>query len=199
MRPFKKQDLREAAILCGEAFIDSPHIRYFFPDVSRRQSASASLFEMRIRYGLLYGNVHVTSSKMEGIAVWLPASHARMTMGRQIRSGGVRLYRAVGKLAVDRMTRVASHNEALRARHAPPNHCFLSILAVQPRYQRQGFGSQLLIPQIDKLDASETCAYLEVTEARLVPMYEHYGFAVCEQSSVPGSDLIVSAMTRTPR
>jgi ribosomal protein S18 acetylase RimI-like enzyme len=198
MQTLRGKDLLDAARLCAEAFLDTPHIKYFFPDRARRESDSIRLFEMRIRYGLLYGEVHVTSSEMEGIAVWLPASHARMTMWRQIKAGGSRLFWAVGKAAVGRMTKVASYNDTLRTRNVPPNHWFLSILAVSPQCQGQGFASRLIRPKLKQLDNSGSYAYLETTEARLVPMYERYDFVVREELSIPGSSLTVYAMTRVP-
>ena len=197
--PFRRKDLLVAADLCAEAFLESPHIRFFFPDRSRRRKDSATLFKMRIRYALLYGDVQIASSELEGLAAWLPSSCAEMTTPRQIRAGGIGLYRAVGSRAVGRMRDVASHNEALRQRHAPSEHWFLSILAVRPSCQRQGFASRLLTPKLHESDEEQIPIYLETTEERLVPMYERYGFGVCEASAVAGCDVVVYGMMRTPR
>ena len=199
VRPFRRKDLLIAADLCAEAFFESPHTRFFFPDRSQRRANAASLFRMRIRYALLYGEVQITSSELEGLAAWLPSSCAEMTTPRQIRAGGIRLYRAVGSRAVGRMRDVACHNDALRRRHAPSEHWFLSILAVHPSCQRQGFASHLLIPKLHESDEQRLPIYLETTEERLVPMYERYGFGVCEASAVAGCDVVVHGMMRSPR
>ena len=92
----RRNGLAPAAQMCARACKDAPHIAYFFPSESRRKSDSAALFEMRIRYGLLRGEVHVTSPSLEGIAVWFPSTQAHMTMWGQIRAGGIRLQRTVG-------------------------------------------------------------------------------------------------------
>jgi len=196
---FPRDDLLRAADLCAEAFFESPHIRYFFPDRSRRKGASAGLFEMRIRYALLYGEVHITTSELEGLAAWIPAACAQMTMWRQIRAGGIQLRHTVGASAVGRMTNVACHNDVLRRRNAPSEHWLLSILAVRPSCQHQGFASHLLTPKLHESDEKRITIYLETTEDMLVPLYEHYGFIAREHSPVPTSDLLVCAMTRSPR
>lgn len=197
--PLSKQRLTAAARLCARAFHKTPHIVYFFPDAASREAQTSYLFEMRLRYGLLYGEVHVPSLSVEGIAVWIPSNRATMTIWRQIRSGGVRLYRHVGRDAVARMTHVAEHNDALRERCTPAEHWFLSILAVDPPNQEKGYAGQLLQSMHERLDNQGSISYAETTEEHLLPFYERFGYKVAESSIVPGTDLPVWALIRQPK
>jgi GNAT superfamily N-acetyltransferase len=194
----RKRDIAEAARLCARAFRDTPHVVYFFPDETRRERDSAALFEMRIRYGLVYGEVHVSSEELEGIAVWLPSERASMTLWRQIRSGGTRLYRTVGSDAVARMTHVAEHNDRLRRTHAGGRHWFLSILAVDPAHQHQGHAMRLVTGMLDRVDREGIPCYAETTEANVLPFYERLGFEPGTESTVPGTDLTVWPLVRPP-
>ena len=187
-----------AAGMCARAFQEEPHTVYFFPDEERRMRDSVELFRMRIRYGLRYGEVHVTSSNLEGIAVWLPSERAAMTMWGQIRSGGMGLYRAVGKDAVARMTHVAEHNERLHREHVSGRHWFLSILAVDPENQRRGHASELLRAMLDRLDHDRISCYAETTQSDVLPFYERHGFGIGAESIVPGTDLTVWPLVRSP-
>jgi len=184
--------------MCARAFRDAPHVVCFFPDVARRERDSIALFEMRIRYGLLYGEVHASSEELEGIAVWLPSDRASMTLWRQIRSGGTRLYRTVGSDAVTRMTHVAEHNDRLRRENVEGRHWFLSILAVDPVHQHQGHATRLVTGMLARLDRQRLACYAETTELELVPFYERLGFELGTESTVPGADLTVWPLVRNP-
>ena len=192
------RDLPSAARICARAFLDAPHVVYFFPDEERRERDSVALFRMRIRYGLRYGEVLVSSEDLEGIAVWIPSERASMTLWRQIRAGGTRLYRAVGSHAVARMTHVAEHNDRLRRQHVPGRHWFLSILAVDPAHQHQGHATRLVKGMLDRVDREAIPCYAETTEPDVLPFYERLGFKPGTESTVPGTDLTVWPLVRPP-
>ena len=191
--------LRRAAEMCSRSFADAPHIAAFFPDEERRVRDAAALFEMRIRYGMQRGEVHATSPKLEGIAVWIPSEHSAMTPWGQIRAGGMRLYRTVGSEAVARMTHVEEHNDRLRERLVPSPYLFLSILAVDPDHQGEGFGTRLLESTLSRLDRERIPCCLETTDERVVPFYRRLGFVAGDPSIVPGTDLTVRLMRRGPQ
>jgi ribosomal protein S18 acetylase RimI-like enzyme len=192
------RDIPSAARMCARAFLNAPHIVHFFPDATRRERDPAALFEMRIRYGLLYGEVHVAPRHLEGIAVWIPSNRASMTMWKQIRAGGIRLYRSVGADPVARMTHVAEHNDRLRRQHVPGRHWFLSILAVDPAHQRQGRATRLVKGMLSRLDREAIACYAETTEPSVFPFYRRLGFELGTESTVPGTDLTVWPLVRPP-
>lgn len=192
----RRRDVRRAAQICGRAFRDTPHVAHFFPNDEHRAADAAAMFEMRIQYGLLYGEVHTTSPNLEGIAVWIPSERATMTMWRQIRAGGIRLYRAVGSDAVARMTHVAEHNNQLRRQNVPGRHWFLSILAVDPESQRSGHATRLLSSMLDRLDQEGIPCYAETTEPKLITFYRRLGFEPGTDATVPGTDLMVWPLVR---
>jgi len=184
--------------MCARSFRDAPHIEYFFVDERRRDRDAEALFRMRLRYGLLYGEVYATSEQLEGISMWLPSKHASFTMWREIRAGGTRLYRAVGADAVARMTQVSKHNECLRTQSVATPHWFLSLIAVDPDHQRQGHASHLLVPRLRRLDRDPLSCYAETTDRTVLSFYDRLGFDVGEPSVVPGTELAVWPLLRPP-
>lgn len=190
--------MARAARVCARAFRDAPHIVYFFSDEARRESDSVAMFKMRIRFGLLHGVVHATSPDLEGIAVWISSERAAMTMWKQIRAGGIRLYRAVGSDAVARMKRVAEHNDRLRRQHVSAPHRFLSILGVDPAHQRHGHATRLVKGMLSRLDRDRIPCYAETTEPDVLPFYQSLGFKPGIESIVPGTDLTVWPLVRSP-
>lgn len=152
---------------------------------------------MRLRYGLLFGEVHTTSANLEAVAVWLPWERATSTTWRELRAGGIRLFRAVGADAVARMRQVSRHNEQLRRRSVPDPHWFLSILAVDPKHQRKGHASALVGSMLARLDADHVPCYAETTERGLLAFYERLGFQPGSPSDVPGVGLTVWPLLRS--
>jgi len=194
----RRHDVGKAAQMCGRAFRNTPHVAHFFPDTGRTTVDAVAMFEMRIRYGLLYGEVHVASPGLEGIAVWIPSARATMTMWQQIRAGGMRLYRSVGSDAVARMTHVAEHNDRLRTQHAPDKHWFLAILAVDPAHQHAGHATRLMESMLARFDRESLTCYVETTEPELLAFYKRFGFELGNESTVPGTDLTVWPLIRPP-
>jgi len=194
----RNSDLTQAEQVCARAFKHAPHIEYFFPNENQRESDSAALFEMRIRYGLLRGEVHVTSPNLEGIAVWFPSSQAQMTMWGQIRAGGIRLQRTVGSDAVARMTLVGKHNDQLREQHVPDRYMFLSILASDPEHQHHGHATRLVQGMLSRLNHDGISCYAETTEKGLLAFYQRLGFKPGGESMVSGTELTVWPMVRPP-
>jgi len=195
----QRNQIGVAARLCAHAFLNTPHVAYFFQDESARMQKTIELFRMRIRYGWLYGEVHATSPELAGLAVWIPASKVKMTLWRQMRSGGSRLYRVAGPDAVARMMHVAEHNDRLRAKHAPGEHRFLSILAVDPAHQGRGLASRLLGSALEHLNREKVSVYAETTEVELLDFYGRFGFEAEAPSTVSGTDLTVWPLVRSPR
>jgi GNAT superfamily N-acetyltransferase len=186
--------------MCARACRETPHVRWFFPETTRRDQDAGELFRMRIRYGMLYGEVQVTSLQIEGIAVWIPSARATMTLWRDLRAGGTRLYRAVGRDTVARMTHIAQHNDRLRRNTmANRDHWFLSILAVDPASQGQGCATGLLQPMLQRLDREGVPVYLELTDPALIAFYQRFGFEANAESTVPATDLTIWPMVRVPR
>jgi len=203
MRPdrlnrLSRGDLRAAARMCARAFRDAPHVAHFFPSADRQAADAECLFEVRLRFGWLYGDVQITSSELEGLAVWIPSEKAGMTPWQQLRSGGIRLTRAVGSDAVARMMQVADHNDRLRLEQVPAAHWVLSVLAVDPTHQHRGHATRLLEPMLRRLDREGIPAYAETTEQPLLGFYRRFGFEAGEASTVPGTDLVVWPLVRAP-
>jgi len=194
----RKSDLARAESVCARAFRDAPHIAHFFPNEHLRENESVALFRMRLRYGCLKGEVHVTSPNLEGVAVWIPSSQAHMTLWGQIRAGGMRLQRTVGSDAVSRMTFVGKHNDQLRQQHVADRYMFLSILAIDPEHQHHGHATRLIQAMLNRLDREHLSCYAETTEQDLVSFYQRFGFKPGSESRIPDTDLSVWPMVRPP-
>ena len=98
-----EDQVEAASKVCSRAFQEDPLCCYYFPDPSERETKLPFLFEFIFRYGILYGEVYITSPNLEGIASWLPFWEAEFTYERQEQSG---LREFISKVGTDCIKRL---------------------------------------------------------------------------------------------
>ncbi|MFH1626439.1 MAG: GNAT family N-acetyltransferase, partial [Pseudomonadota bacterium] len=75
-------------------------------------------------------------------------------------------------------------------------HWYLWIVGVEPQSQGKGYASKLLRPMLTRIDKDGLPCYLETLDERNVPIYEHLGFKVVDESTVPNTSITNWAMLR---
>jgi GNAT superfamily N-acetyltransferase len=82
----------------------------------------------------------------------------------------------------------ASRFDAMANEHHPHEpHWYLEVLSVEPKRQRQGYGSALLEPGLERCDAEGMPAYLETQREANIAFYRRFGFEVVEKLKLPDS------------
>ena len=86
-----KNEVRSASEVLARALYDDPQTAYVYPNISERNKRLKHVFELILRFGVLYGEVYATSENLEGIAVWVRSEKAEITLPKMIRCGDVLL------------------------------------------------------------------------------------------------------------
>ena len=97
---------------------------------------------------------------------------------------------------INKFMSFAAHIGAVHRQHAPFRHWYLLGLGVDPAFQGKGFGGLLLKTMFAKIARQNLACYLETQNKKNVPFYQHYGFNVVEESTVPGTAITNWAMVR---
>ncbi len=193
-----KSQAKPVVEVLARAFQDDPLFVYLFPDASRRIMKSSHFFRRMVRYGLLYGEVYATSSEMEGVTIWLPSENAGMSPWRMLRAGMLLMMAKLSLSEMRRFMRFAEYATAMHRRLAPFRHQYLAFIGVEPELQGRGYASTLLKPILARIDEERLPCYLETQNQKTVPLYEHYGFEVVEEGTIPGTVTGHWAMLRQP-
>jgi len=78
---------REAgAAVLGRAFAEYELFHYYFPDETQRRGAADTFAFISLSLCLRYGEVYMSSEKLEGVAAWLPPGKAPFGLRQVIRS-----------------------------------------------------------------------------------------------------------------
>jgi GNAT superfamily N-acetyltransferase len=190
--------LGEAAAVLGRAVVDDPLFLYLLPDAQQRVSGVPLMMEMFLRLGLAHGEVWVTPPPIRGVACWLPPAHPAITEEDRNAAGWQEVGDALGREAVDRFQAFVGDRDAAMGSLAAEPHWHLTWLGVEPGHQGQGIGSTLVRQLTTGADAEGTACWLFTFAARNVPVYEHLGFHVTLDRTLPSSGLRLWVMARPP-
>jgi len=88
--------------------------------------------------------------------------------------------------------------EAMEKCHPEEDCWYLPIIAVDPFYQGNGFGSQLMKHALARVDEAGLPAYLESSNPRNISLYERHGFEIMGEIQI-GTSPGVTPMIRQAR
>jgi ribosomal protein S18 acetylase RimI-like enzyme len=187
--------LAEAGRLVAAAFEDDPATSFLYPDSSRRRGYLWAI-NVGLKIDLPLGATYTTPAPdIEGVAAFCPPGcYARpwWVEAWHYRAGPLR----VPPGTILRAMRV--FNVVSRV-HPKEPHWYLQTLAVRPDRQREGVGSFLIAPTLERADADALPVYLETTKEANLAYYRRFGFEVQEELTFAGGELRVWTMLRPPR
>ncbi len=191
-----KDQIKQAAGVLARAFYEDPLWVYFLPNETERPQKLFRMLRMLMNHSVLYSEVHATSPDLEGVSVWLPSAKVTMSPWRMLRSGALPVMLKMSRKEIGRSMRYTEYAEAVHEKRAPADHWYLQFIGVDPAFQGRGYAGGLLRPMLARMDAEGASCFLETQNRENVPIYEHYGFRVVEEGTIPGTDIGHWAMLR---
>ena len=191
-----KFNAKHAVEVLVSAFRNYPLLHYYFPSEVERETISNYFLSVVVYSGIKYGEVYVTSSNLEGIAVWMPSNNYPLTFWEMLRSVPLSIIFGFGRCGGSKMRRFSDYLDSVHQRLVPFKHWFLQTIGVAPQFQGKGFGSKLLKPMFYKIDEERLPCYLETIDEQNVSLYEHFDFKIVDKSNVPKTNFTNWAMLR---
>ena len=195
--PLKKEQIKAASIVCARAFKDDPWTSYIFSGDDKWENKMRYMLEFYLRLEMRLGEVYTVSPKLEGVAGWLP-SDRKIGLINLLRSGFHIYSIRYGFRALIRDGKIDSFCQRIRDKYAPKKHLYLALLAVDPKYQGNGYGGALLKPMLERLDKEKLPCWLDTSGEKNISFYKHFGFIIMHQAEYPGSQLVITTMQRDP-
>jgi ribosomal protein S18 acetylase RimI-like enzyme len=171
------------------AFSTDPATRWTWPNAQDYLNAFPRFAKAFGGAGFGTGGAHIVGDHA-GTALWLPpgvepdgaalGELMRTTASPQSMSDGMQV-----------MRQMESH-------HPSEPHWYLPLIGIDPKHQGKGLGSALLAHVADICDRDGVLAYLESSNPRNVPLYQHHGFEITGEIQYGSSPTIVP-MLRQPR
>jgi ribosomal protein S18 acetylase RimI-like enzyme len=88
--------------------------------------------------------------------------------------------------------------QELHSRSVSGDHWYLLALAVHPRHQGHGWGSQLVRHGLARAQSRNLPSYLETTNPRNIAFYQRHGFELVGEQPVAGGGPMIWGMLCPP-
>ena len=196
--PLEESWTGPAGDIQAEAFYEDPLYVLLFPDEEERRQKLPLFFRFLMRYGFMYGEVYVVSPASEAAAIWLPSDMSVHNRERNLKANVMEMAEGMGPEIRARIARWGIFSSEIHHRVAPFKHSYLQVLGVRSDLQGRGLSSKLVRPMLTRLDEEGLPSFLETQNPANVPLYEHFGYELADESILPDSDLTSWAMIRSP-
>ncbi len=196
-----ESEIDRAVPIWVRAFQEASFYVWVMPDAAIRKDLLQGFFSFRLRLGVLYGEVYVTSN-FEGGVYWMPSENTARSKEDVAASGGMKFFKklnATDPEALPKIRKYLAVVDPLHAQLAPFPHLYLSSIAVDPVYQKKGYGFALLKAMFARVDQEKVPIYLETNAKDNISYYEKLGFAVRTHVIIPEAELPVWVMIRDPQ
>ena len=192
-----EKHIKAASLMLSRAFKDE--LKDIFPDPDERRIKEPIVNEYLIRRDLSFSEAFITSSKLEGIAIWMHSTRRGKRSSWRILTSGA-IWQAI-MIGIKPLRKMHTYDRYIDKKHkelAPFPHWYLAVLAVDPKYQGKGYASLLLNNMLIRIDRESLPCYVETEGEKNVSMYQHYGFEMIDNFVVPNTNDRLVAMLRQP-
>ena len=201
LKHLPEDQVEAASRVAARAMLDDPLFVKYYPDPIERDIKNVIRCKNMILLGILSGEVYITSSNIEGVAVWNPHKIKDWRGGKQSKKI-IRESRKVRReIYSDRefANRTSASMEIfndLQNDFANFPHWYLTFISVDPEHQGKGYASMLIRAKFRELDKQNLPCYLNTQNEENLPMYEHFGFKVVGKKQIPNSNNYYYGMLR---
>ena len=204
LKRLQKDQIEAASRVAARAFQNDPLSVYYYPDPIERKIKTVTKCEYLILLGIISGEVYITSSDIQGIAVWNTYGIKDQTIGKQSKEIIRKLRKVKRKMFSDRLFSekygiTSEIYNSLHNKHANFPHWDFMMLTVDPLHQGKGYASMLIKPKLREIDKQNLPCYLETQNENNVSLYEHFGFELVGEIKVPNSNVNCYGMLRNKK
>ncbi|GAB7187180.1 GNAT family N-acetyltransferase [Kitasatospora sp. Ki12] len=172
------------------AFDDDPMMCWFFPDEASRRALLGRYFATL--FTRQYVHAAVCERTANAAAFWVPPE------ARAKAVPDAATVRELTELLGDRAELFGRTVEEVGRHAAREPHWYLALIGADPAAQGQGQGAALLRSGLAQADAAGLPVHLESSKAANLGLYEHFGFTVREELTLPDGGPTLWAMRREP-
>jgi len=185
----EKADLPTAIAATSRAFWPDPLFSFFARDDLNQHMMLPHFMGAMMKDAMAHGEVWVIKERdrVVGSASWIPPEGMPQSTARQLR-----ITAAVGWSLVKGRNRVIGLKllDKMQKAHPHEPHWYLAVLGVDPTFQGQGYGGDLLRPKLAVSDETGVPCFLETQKPENLPFYGRFGFSVMDELTVPGSPTV---------
>jgi GNAT superfamily N-acetyltransferase len=177
------RDIKKAANIITDAFMDYPLPGQYVEDIGRRRIALQEMFKVELRKAFKKGSVYTLGEDFQEVAIWkhevVPESDFAYI--KYIRFSTLKLLFYMKPRECIRLFRALRNvSDTKLSLNLPANTAELYIVGVNPANQGQGRLSRLLKPVLNALKDQGRSALVMTNTKSNRKIYEHLGFKLVQ-------------------
>ncbi len=195
-RPVDRADVRTTSRVLARAFHDDPVMKYLLPDDPARAKALPALFAALTRHHFISrrgSEVACRGGRIGAAALWDPPGLRKSSRWEELR-----MMPALAWHFRSRAEQTKTLGRLMEAAHPEEPHWYLMIIGSDPDVRGAGLGQALMRSRLERCDGERAPAYLEASEASLIPYYHRFGFDQIGEIDIPGGPTMIP-MWRAPQ
>ena len=192
----QKKDLKRCAQVAAGAFLDDESSKFLF---SSKLTYRALYDYYLLIYKAAYGKMHMFADckNIDGFIIIAPIKSSELSLWDCIKTGGLKALLSLGTRVIIKSLEYENHCIKIRSKFASPESWYVFQFGVAPTKQGQGLGSRTMKPFLNWIDSKKIACYLETNKACNVDMYNHFGFSLKEETTLPKKNVSQFAMLRS--
>jgi GNAT superfamily N-acetyltransferase len=182
-----------------DAFSADPLFLWTTPEPRLRRDLIYTL----VRHAYMNGGVLTTANPGEGAALWFESSEASAGPLSILLTGQAFIIPRVGMahtlklLALDNFLN-QTRSRLIKEANTGGSAIYLYMVGVRETFRGQGLASKLVKPVTEYADATGQAVLLETHKLDNIRIYEHLGFRIRNQETVPEDAPMTTSMVRLP-
>jgi GNAT superfamily N-acetyltransferase len=196
LRSTTRADVRELSKVLARAFYTDPVMNYMLPDDKARAKALPPMFATLTKnHFISRGGSEVASrgGEVGAATLWDPPGQRKSTRWEELR-----MLPTLAWHFRSRAEQTKTLGRLMEEAHPEEPHWYLMVIGSDPAVRGAGFGQALMRSRLDRCDGEHAPAYLEASEASLIPYYNRFGFEQIGEIQIPGGPTMIP-MWRPPR
>lgn len=192
-------DVEQAARVISQAFVDDPLCTFMLPFRRTRAKTLYKFFraygEVNIKNGRGYGS----GEPLQGVAYWNFPDQADSSISVKSLRLFLPLLFTMYPIGYFRARKIIQQTDELRKKYANEPHFYLDNIGVLPAARGRGVSSKLIRPVLEMADSQKVIAYTDTVTRSNAALYEHFGFQYAAEYPVPGTNVTVWVLRRSPK
>lgn len=192
-------EVEQAAQVISQAFVDDPLCTFMLPVKRTRVKTLYKFFRA-------YGEVNIKNSRgygsgepLQGVAYWNFPRQAELSISVKSLKIFLPLLFTLYPIGYFRARKIIQQTDELHKQYASEPHFYLDNLGVLPTARGKGVSSKLIRPVLEMADSQQMIAYTDTVTRSNVALYEHFGFQCVAEAPIPGTNVTVWALRRSPK
>jgi GNAT superfamily N-acetyltransferase len=187
-----REDFPAMARVLAQAFHEDPLTVWLYPRVRSRDRHVERSFRVSLARLAPQNHLYTTADHAGG-ALWAVPGQWREDLRQTVSS--LKLLPPL----LPRLVRTMRAMTRIEVAHPVEAHYYLSVLGTAPDRRREGLGSALIRPVLQRCDAERIPAYLETATEENVGFYARHGFGVLRRLDLPSGAPSLWLLWRDPQ